>query len=456
VERFGGEGWGMELREEVNTNRSKGSGALVIEQLHPGLAIDRWNKNFRKSDRKSGWEVEPGDLIVAAAPKVGVQQTLAKLKSSKRVRLTLLRWHAGPAPEAPSSPRTAGRTFEVVLERSSPADKLGVSLDPCERDPTRTAVAKVMPDGMVDRHNKASTTTADNDVQPGDEVETVNGEPDPSRFAECCKADRIVLRLTRRPKPDSEAPPVPAVPETAATPAAAAPPAPPAESAAPPAKQEAAAAAAPAPPREPVAPPAPRVEPAAAEVVQAPSPASVAPAALPAPEAAAAPAAPAPARAVSMPTPAPAPSQAAAPASPAAPEVARENMLLKAEVAQLRNQLASRSMREERDRLLLECERLRADNVVMQTEMDRLQRRSDRDRVFAEEAQASADGLRAEVARLQAQEQSLQQSLRQMSEQVASSARPHFEEPHLRSLEEGARSLQELCASLEHVLSSET
>lgn len=469
VERFGGEGWGIELREQANTtNGAQGSGALLIEKVHPGLAIDRWNKSFRDGEQKSGWEVAPGDLIVAAAPKVGVKHTLSKLKASTRVRLTLLRWHAGPAPEAPLAPHLAGYTFEVVLERSSSTDRLGVSLDPCIRDPTRTAVAKVLPGGIVDRYNTAATTTPDHDVRVGDEVESVNGEADPSRFAVLCKNDRIVIRLTRRPKAD--APPVAATEAAPAQAAAATAANAVAESVTP-----VQAPAAPAQPTEipaPAAVIAPEATPAPAPV-SAPSTAAAAPLAsrsleavpASAPSSVAASASPTIPEAPVMPSVAASPTAAPSPVPssphPANPEASRENMLLKAELAQLRAQMASRSATEERDRLLLECERLKADNAVMRTEMERLERRSTREKASLEEALAQADELRAEVSRLQAQEQSLQQALQERPERVIASARPHLEEQQLvsevqqRSLEEGALRLQDLCVSLENILSAD-
>merc|ERR1719401_2014321 len=44
VERSEGEGWGMELRDQVSAGGPRGAGALRIEALTPGLAIDRWNR----------------------------------------------------------------------------------------------------------------------------------------------------------------------------------------------------------------------------------------------------------------------------------------------------------------------------------------------------------------------------------------------------------------------------
>merc|ERR1719440_879611 len=84
VEKYPHEGWGMELREQVLTGGRPGSGVLRIEGINPGSAVDRWNKAGISEGATSQWVVEPGDLIVAAAPEVGHERTVAYLKANNR------------------------------------------------------------------------------------------------------------------------------------------------------------------------------------------------------------------------------------------------------------------------------------------------------------------------------------------------------------------------------------
>ncbi|CAK0794522.1 unnamed protein product, partial [Prorocentrum cordatum] len=195
MERLPDEGWGLQLQECGSGSSSRGAPALRVDGVTEGLAVARWN-----AGRGARWAVEPGDLVVACEPEVGAAGVAAMLRDRQRVRLMLLRWHAGPAPEAPPA---GGRgpaplSFEVTLERSQETDALGLILDPSSRDPTRTVVKEVLPGKLVDRHNRRAEATFQLCVSPGDEVESVNGERAPDRFAERCKAQRITLCLVRR------------------------------------------------------------------------------------------------------------------------------------------------------------------------------------------------------------------------------------------------------------------
>jgi len=238
VERFEQEGWGMELREQMPCRGSGGLSVLRIEGITPGLAVDRWNRSEAAVGK---WPIAPGDLIVASEPEVGHAQVLARLRAVRRTRITLLRWHSGPAPEDPEDAVLEGGEgpsravgFKVVLERSAAAERLGVQLDPSTRDPTRTVVTQVLAGGLIDRHNKgvvaaqAADGGAEEDtslpvVRPGDELESVNGERDPSYFPECCRERRVVLQLRRRaPAPSAASPPTQQPPAAVSQPSAAA------------------------------------------------------------------------------------------------------------------------------------------------------------------------------------------------------------------------------------------
>jgi len=69
---------------------------------------------------------------------------------------------------------------------------------------------------LMETHNRQATKGPNgNFVSAGDEVESINGEADSSKFAKCCQSDRVVIRLLRRVQPAALA-----VPETPSTPAA--------------------------------------------------------------------------------------------------------------------------------------------------------------------------------------------------------------------------------------------
>lgn len=194
IERHSDEGWGLQLQECGSSSR--GAPALRVDGVAEGLAVARWNEG-----RGARWAVEPGDLVVACEPEVGAAGVFTMLRDRQRVRLTLLRWHAGPAPEVHAANARGGQaplSFEVTLERSQDSDALGLILDPSERDPTRTVVKEVLPGKLVDQHNRRAEATFQLCVSPGDEVESVNGERVPEKFAERCKARRITLCLVRR------------------------------------------------------------------------------------------------------------------------------------------------------------------------------------------------------------------------------------------------------------------
>jgi len=202
IERASGEGWGMTIQEQMNSCGTRGAGPLRIDDLADG-PIDRWNKSTGSASR---WSVEPGDLIVACEPAVGAKNILTKLKENNRVKLTLLRWHAGPAPEAAADDHDSW-SFTVTLQRVSSGDKLGLRLDPSKRDPTRTCVSKVLEGGLADLHNKkvrsslgptATHNVKLHDIREGDEVDAVNGDRNPSSFPELSKASCVVMTLRRR------------------------------------------------------------------------------------------------------------------------------------------------------------------------------------------------------------------------------------------------------------------
>lgn len=167
VERRADEGWGMELNEHPS-----GLG-LTIGNITEGLALDRWN-------RESKW-VQPGDVIVGCEPDVGVAPMLQRLRTAQRVRFTILRWFGDP-----SCVR-----FEVILVRRAKSEFLGIKLEPSGN---KTIISEVMAGGLLELYNRAASIPA----AAGDEVEEVNGETDPSRFGQCSQASRVVLRLVRR------------------------------------------------------------------------------------------------------------------------------------------------------------------------------------------------------------------------------------------------------------------
>eukprot|EP00439_Symbiodinium_sp_Y106_P080959 s424_g19.t2 len=194
IRRSENQGWGLELSEVMMTTPAgpRSAGVLRVQRVAEEATLGQWN-----SSQDAQWCVEPGDLLVACEPEVEPKQILQRLRGAQEVRLTFLRWHKGAAPEPEALPSEPGRaSFEVVISRTG-EDRLGLRLRPCSRDPTRTVVSEVVPDSLVDRHNKAMP---DNQIVQGDEVDSVNGEGDPARFPDCCSQSRIVFRLTRRSK----------------------------------------------------------------------------------------------------------------------------------------------------------------------------------------------------------------------------------------------------------------
>lgn len=379
VERRPDEGWGMELKEHVPTGGRPGSGCLRIEGIQPGGAVDRWNTVG--SGAGSSWVIEPGDWIVAAAPAVGHNETVKKLKASHQVRLTLLRWHAGPAPGAYVADPTALH-FQVTLKRA-PTDKLGVCLNPSDWDPTRTVIAEIMPGGLVQRHNTAvmaaggrSSTDRGQEVQLGDEVESINGESDHSRFHLSCQASELVLQLTRRgaATPQDTEPELTSPLGSSGTPVAATPALATVAMPLPVATMPSAVDLA--PPQASVQPKIPLPEVPDAKATQ-PQPMLAQ-------------------RAVTMPAPASIEADSASaetgPAAGSAPtangvvdhKTARENFLLKSEIEQLKRQIATgpgageSSLKDERNRLLMDCEHLKAQNAALISESERVERRESR------------------------------------------------------------------------------
>merc|ERR1711920_1194612 len=117
----------MELREQEIAHRPNSTWPLRIQGITPGLAVDRLNRG-RGSAFK--WAIEAGDLIVACEPEIGHTRILSRLRQTQRTRLTMLRWHAGPAPEDEHSNGACGsqgsmHVFEVSLSRTE-GDKLGI------------------------------------------------------------------------------------------------------------------------------------------------------------------------------------------------------------------------------------------------------------------------------------------------------------------------------------------
>eukprot|EP00929_Paragymnodinium_shiwhaense_P034264 TRINITY_DN1866_c0_g1_i1.p1 TRINITY_DN1866_c0_g1~~TRINITY_DN1866_c0_g1_i1.p1 ORF type:complete len:1159 (-),score=327.35 TRINITY_DN1866_c0_g1_i1:107-3583(-) len=267
IERLNGEGWGVELREPADQSKS-GLGALRIDGVSAGMALDRWNQRHKSS---GAWTVEAGDLVIAVEPQVEISRMLQKLREANKVKIYLLRWHSGPAPPVPSiapeptaaaSAATSAATsaaatasapspapapaaaaappaamaaaaqgkpaappaamaaaaqgkpdlFEVILARNTPDERLGIKLEASPRDPTRTAVQEVLPNGLFAAWNRRAEEIGRGDllVRRGDEVETVNGEADSTRFMEQCREQRVVMRFSRYSKFANSQPAAPA------------------------------------------------------------------------------------------------------------------------------------------------------------------------------------------------------------------------------------------------------
>lgn len=181
--------------------------------------MHRWNG---KSLGQKSWAVEPEDLVVACEAETDEAGMLKRLQASQHTRITLLRWLCGPAPEEDDANGShvngtaKPSVFEVVLEKTSGSEKLGLRLDPSARDPTRTSVAEVLTGGLVEAYNRRVVAEARTSggsgreawtVCPGDEVDAVNGEQDPTRFSEGCRSARIVLTLSRRKHVSAVVPP---------------------------------------------------------------------------------------------------------------------------------------------------------------------------------------------------------------------------------------------------------
>eukprot|EP00927_Polykrikos_kofoidii_P049126 TRINITY_DN43250_c0_g1_i1.p1 TRINITY_DN43250_c0_g1~~TRINITY_DN43250_c0_g1_i1.p1 ORF type:complete len:1254 (+),score=260.53 TRINITY_DN43250_c0_g1_i1:168-3764(+) len=535
IERQSGEGWGMEL-QEPNDRTANGNGFLTIEGLSAGMAIDRWNKLTKSSGL---WAVKPGDVIIAVEPEVAYKRMLDKLRSTNQARVMFLRWFSGPAPvrnvagggpapspSAPSSVKTnskvdkvTGEIYEVIVEKSGPQDRLGLKLEHVAAStgsPNRTAVQAVVAGCLIDTHNTRALAAGKSEtvVAVGDEVESINGETDSSRFGECTQSQRaqVVIRFRRTrgvgvPLPSqspasgavSSSPPIPAIPRPvvaaapAATPPRATPPAPkPAPgvvaqvSSASPAATAAAARAvstlAPAPANTPVAVAAavlPPSEVATTSTVEAKSPTPAA---------------------TTTTTTVEAESQPSVSRSLSASE-AKEVFLLKQEITQLRRRVDAENSQEEvkkirrerdaaqkeRDALLKEQACMKAENAAMQAEVARLERssralqRSQTDSASVEEENSA---LRAQVAELRTQEQRLEHALKRSGELADANSRlasenerltamlaEHLgrEERHnsvestavesdpqaLQMIEEKLSQLQELSLSMVHVLSED-
>jgi hypothetical protein len=384
VERYAHEGWGMELREIVRAGNAPGTGILRIETVHPEGAIDRWNTN--SSGRRSQWAIEPGDMIVGVNPEVGHNPIVKKLKESHRVRLTLLRWNAGPAPDSQAADPSK-LCFEVTLRKEVGCDKLGVRLNPSDLDPTRTIVAEVMSGGLVERYNKSqASSNRVREVRVGDEVESINGERDHTLFAKTVQADQLVVRLVRRGVSAQEQvlaaahvePVAQAVLQPSMTPSTKAP-----------------AATVPASPPPPDAKaPAPAAAPIASPSVSEPLPASPSLPRIPSVAATAC----TPAAATETPQAAPSPTNGQ---SVADQKVKKENFLLKAELEQLK---------QERNKLLMDNERLRAQTASFSAEAERLERREKLLAVSADTA-SEVEALRASSQAQQAQQREIEERL---------------------------------------------
>lgn len=489
VERRPGEGWGLVLKESVITGGTKGRGPLFIEGISADLAVGRWNLNI---DGQRTWKVEIGDLIVGCGQEVGHNRMLEHLKTADRTRLTLLRWNAGPAPEAIADGQKV-LDFEVVLEKSSPDDKLGVRLDPSTRNPTFTAISEVVAGGMVDSYNQRLLAGAPPDaeqrvVRKGDEVDSVNGVRDPSRFGEGCKAQRVVLHLRRwscAQVPDVLREPQRKLPGIPSTPVATAPPLAQASGAAPPPAPKEAAALAPPPMVAPQATPVP------ADLLSAQGPRSPAHNAWVAPAPSATTAAP-PAASEAPPahaesgTETPYDGEAGAamgnnglrrgsepfsPTTPSSAQAARETLLLKAELEQMRRRLSSQGHADELGALRAERDALQSERDELKARVSNLDRNSGLLRRSAEQA----DKLRVELSQLRRQEQRFEDTLRRNAELSKENARLASENERLEArlaraddaeeravpdgafqcLDDGLTRLQELSISLEDVLARE-
>ena len=84
--------------------------------------------------------MQADDLLVACEPLVEPLRILERLRRQQQVRLTLLRWHKGPAP-----PLKEAESFEVTIRRSG-AERLGLRLGPGS-DPTRTCISEAPSEG---------------------------------------------------------------------------------------------------------------------------------------------------------------------------------------------------------------------------------------------------------------------------------------------------------------------
>eukprot|EP00435_Cladocopium_sp_Y103_P070032 s257_g34.t1 len=180
------EGWGLEL---FSTPGQTSPSVLNVRAIGPG-AIQRWNEN-----QETLWRVQPGDLLLACEPEVEPLRILKRLQDVHRVRLTLLRWHKGPAP-LPEVQTDAKRSFEVTFYRMAASDQVGIRMQAPARDPTRSVVTEVIPGGLADKHNKAAPESRR--IMKGDEVLSVNGEANVHRFREIGKKQSsIIIRLSR-------------------------------------------------------------------------------------------------------------------------------------------------------------------------------------------------------------------------------------------------------------------
>ncbi|CAL1160182.1 unnamed protein product [Cladocopium goreaui] len=186
VAKSANEGWGLEL---FSTPGHSSPSVLNVRAVGPG-AIQRWNEN-----QETLWRVQPGDLLLACEPEVEPLRILKRLQDVHRVRLTLLRWHKGPAP-LPEVQTDAKRSFEVTFCRMVDSDHVGIRMQAPARDPTRSVVTEVVPGGLADKHNKAAPESQR--IMKGDEVISVNGEANVHRFREIgIKESTIVIKLSR-------------------------------------------------------------------------------------------------------------------------------------------------------------------------------------------------------------------------------------------------------------------
>jgi len=190
-----GEGWGLEL----STPGPHRSAVLSIQAVGTG-AIQKWNES-----QETQWRVQPGDLLVACEPEVEPMRILKRLRDVQSVRLTLLRWHTGPAPlpEVPSEPKK--RIFEVTVyqQANEQIQPIGLRLKSPLRDPTRSVVEEVNAGSLVYKHNQVASESER--IMKGDEVLSVNGDANSNHFAEISKkSSRIVIRVARLHDPSTE------------------------------------------------------------------------------------------------------------------------------------------------------------------------------------------------------------------------------------------------------------